>query len=136
MRGASWYTLVKTRVYEPLGMHHALADLTDLPRFRCSVGDVTDPATGKLQQTTRPFLALSFAPAGATLMMSATDLVTFARALANGGVGANGARILSARAAARMAEPTVAMVEPAGCHWGLGWASNLVRITVSVRGSC
>ena len=63
VRGKSWYTLIKERIYEPLGMRHALADLTDLPRFRVSVGDLTDPTTGRMVQTTRPSLPLSFAPA-------------------------------------------------------------------------
>ncbi|MGH8530021.1 MAG: serine hydrolase domain-containing protein [Nevskiales bacterium] len=121
LRGESWYTLIKQRIYEPLEMRHALADISDLPRFRHSVGDVTDPATGKLVQTTRPFLPLSFAPAGATLMMSATDLVSFARALLNGGAGLNGARILSAESTARMTQPTADIVLPVGWRWGLGW---------------
>jgi len=121
VRGRSWYTLIKERIYEPLGMRHALADLTDLPRFRASVGDLTDPATGVMVQTTRPFLPLSFAPAGATLMMTAGDLVTFGRALMSGGVGPNGGRILSRASAERMMRPTVRMILPADQQWGLGW---------------
>jgi CubicO group peptidase (beta-lactamase class C family) len=121
LRGVSWYTLIKAKIYEPLGMQHALADLTELPRFRASIGDVTDPATGTLVQSTRPFLPLSFAPCGTTLMTSAADLVNFGRALVNGGVGMNGTRILSAAAAVRMASPTCAIIEPVGWHWGLGW---------------
>ncbi|MDT9600206.1 serine hydrolase domain-containing protein [Sphingosinicella rhizophila] len=119
LAGESWYTLVKTRIFEPLGMEHALADLTDLPRFRCSVGDLRNPATGEMVQTTRPFLPLSFAPAGATLMMSAADLVTFARAFPTG-VGANGVRILSEASARRMVTGTAGLLSP---PWqiGLGW---------------
>lgn len=120
LRGESWYTVVKKRIFEPLGMVHALADLTDLPRFRCSVGDVTSPETGQLVQTTRPFLSPSFAPAGATLMMSAADLVTFGRAMVTG-VGPNGARILSEASARRMAKPTSSFTFPAGMDIGIGW---------------
>jgi CubicO group peptidase (beta-lactamase class C family) len=121
LRGISWYTLMRTRLFEPLGMAHSLADPLDVPRFRCSVGDVTDPRTRKLVQTRRPFLAPSFAPAGSTVMTSATDLVTFARALLNGGVGPNGERILSAAAASRMAQPTAEFLCPVGRQVGLGW---------------
>lgn len=121
LRGESWFVLIKNRIFERLGMYHALADLTDLPRFRCSVGDLTDRESGKLVQTTRPYLPLSFAPAGTTVMMSATDLVTFGRAMINGGVGPNGVRILSEASARRMAEPTTALVLPADWHIGLGW---------------
>jgi len=123
LRGASWYTVVKTRIYEPLGMRRALVDTLDVPRFRASVGDVTDTATGKLVQTTRPFLAPSFAPAGSTQMTSASDLITFTRALIGAGVGTNGTRILSEASARRMMEPTAEFVPigPSVTKVGLGW---------------
>lgn len=123
LRGKSWYTLVKSKLYEPLGMAHSLVDPLEVPRFRASIGDLTDTATGKLVQTTRPFLAPSFAPAGSTQMTTAADLVTFARALINGGVGVNGARILSSDSAHRMMTPTAEFV-PVGSYSekiGLGW---------------
>lgn len=123
LRGKSWYTLVKERIYQPLGMRHALVDPLDVPRFRASVGDLTDRTTGALVQTTRPFLATSLAPAGTTQMTSATDIVLFARTLMNDGVGPNGARILSAGSARRMASPTATFA--AIGNWservGLGW---------------
>jgi len=120
LRATSWYNLIKSRIYQPLGMQFALADLTDLPRFRHSIGDLTDPATGRLVQTTRAFLPLSFAPAGATPMMTAADLVTFGRALADGGLAPNGARILSTALSASMMEPTAELLMPA-MKVGLGW---------------
>ena len=55
-------------------------------------------------------------------MTSAADLVTFGRAMVNGGVGPNGARILSAASAARMGRSTTAAF--AGLpdmRVGLGW---------------
>jgi CubicO group peptidase (beta-lactamase class C family) len=121
LRGESWYTAMETRIFEPLDLRHAVVQPTDLPRFRCSVGDITDFVSGSSTQAKRPFLPLSFAPAGTTLMMSATDLVSFARALLAQGVGPRGVRILSAASARRMMQPTAALVHPAGWHWGLGW---------------
>lgn len=120
LRAESWYTLIKTRIYQRIGMQLALADLTELPRFRHCIGDVTDPATGRLVQTTRAFLPLSFAPAGSTPMMSAADLVMFARTLVNGGVAPNGTRILSTVLSRRMTRPTAEFVMPA-MSVGLGW---------------
>lgn len=123
LRGISWYTLVKSQIYDPLGMRHSLVDPLDVPRFRVSVGDLTNAKTGTFVQTTRPFLATSLAPAGTTQMTSATDTVTLARALIGGGVGPNGARILSAASAARMTELTAEFV-PVGGEGekvGLGW---------------
>jgi CubicO group peptidase (beta-lactamase class C family) len=123
LRGKSWYTLVKERIYMPLGMQHALVDTLEVPRFRVSIGDVTDAQSGKLIQTTRPFLAPSFAPSGSTQMTTATDLVTFARALIGGGVGPNSCRILSESSAQRMMRPTAEFVAVGGptTKVGLGW---------------
>jgi CubicO group peptidase (beta-lactamase class C family) len=121
LRGQSWYTLIKTRILQPLGLEHSLVEVTDTPLFRVSVGDVTDPATGRVARTTRPFLPVSFAPAGATMMASATDLVEFGRAHINGGVGANGTRILSQASCELMRRKTADLVEPMGLSWGLGW---------------
>jgi CubicO group peptidase (beta-lactamase class C family) len=123
VRGTSWYTLIKTRIYEPLRMRHALVDPLDVPRYRASVGDLTDAATGKAVQTTRPFLSPSFAPAGSTQMATAADLLIFARALLNGGLGEGGGRIVSAASARRMMEPTAEFASVAGSSLkvGLGW---------------
>lgn len=120
LRGESWYTLVKKRIFEPLGMSRSLAELTDLPRFRHAVGDITDPSSGKSVQTTRPFLPLSFAPAGTTLMMTPTDLILFVRALLNGGTGPSGRRILSHALSDRMMRPTAELAIPR-CQVGFGW---------------
>lgn len=120
LRGEGWYSLIKSRIFEPLGLKQSLADITELPRFRVSVGDQVDDG-GKLVQSARPFLPLSFAPAGATVMMTATDLVTFARALINGGVGVNGVRILSEKSASLMATETTGFISPAAWRVGLGW---------------
>lgn len=124
VRGASWYTLVKQRLYDPLGMTHALVDPLDVPRFRVSIGDLTNYETGKMMQTTRPFLAPSFAPAGATQMTTATDLVGFARAMIGGGVGVNGTRVLSEASANAMLTKTAEAVRigPEFEAYGLGWA--------------
>lgn len=123
LRGESWYTLVKKRIYEPLGMQHALVDPLEVPRFRASIGDLSDAETGKLVQAPKPFLAPSFAPSGSTQMTTAADLVTFARALINGGVGTNGTRILSEESAKRMMEPTAEFVSVGNTvtKVGLGW---------------
>lgn len=121
VRGESWYVLAKQRVFDALGLKHAMADPAYLPLFRQSVGDLTDYATGKLVQTTRPFLPLSHAPCGTTVMMSAADLVAFARIHTNGGVGLNGERILSEASVEAMATRTVQVVSPSAWAWGVGW---------------
>lgn len=120
LRGEGWYSLVKSRIFEPLGLQYSITDITEVPRFRVSVGDQV-AADGKLVQSVRPFLPLGFAPAGATTMMTAADLVTFARALMNGGLGVNGTRILSDTSAALMTTETRSFASPLGWRMGLGW---------------
>ncbi len=119
VRGKGWYELMQEKIFEPLGLTHSLADVSLVPRFRVSIGDQVTP-DGKLVQSARPFLPLSFAPAGATVMMTASNLVTFARALLNGGEGVNGVRILSKQSAALMAKATAKFASPAN-QIGLGW---------------
>ncbi len=120
LRGESWYTLVENRIFEPLGMRHALADVTNAPRFRCSIGDLTDLKSGTAFQSSRAFLSPGFAPAGSTLMMSATDLVTFARSLLEPDSQPAAPRLLSQEARARMAEASGTFISPA-YKAGLGW---------------
>ncbi|MDT9600846.1 serine hydrolase domain-containing protein [Sphingosinicella rhizophila] len=120
LRGMSWYSLVKRRLFEPLEMTYSLVDVSEAPRFRVSIGDQVD-AAGKLVQSGKPFLPLSFAPCGTTAMMTASDLMIFARALLNNGEGPNGRRILSAKAAAQMAQETATFAAPESLRVGLGW---------------
>jgi len=125
LTGTSWYDLVKQRIFAPLGMEHAVALPEDALLHRASVGHFLNPESGECVRTTFAFLPLSFAPAGATLMMSASDLVTFARAHLNDGVGDNGERILSAESARAMRTKTIDYqgVGFAG-GFGLGWMLN------------
>src|SRR3546814_8996643 len=52
LRGEIWYSLIKSRIFEPLGLQHSLADIPELPRFRVSFGDQVD-GEGKLVQRDR-----------------------------------------------------------------------------------
>ncbi|WP_326914453.1 serine hydrolase domain-containing protein [Sphingopyxis chilensis] len=120
LRGRSWYELVKERIFKPLGLLHALVDITEVPRFRCSVGDIWDYAEGRNIQTSRPFLPLSFASCGTTAMMSAGDLVTFARALVPGDTSSKGTQLLSRELSRAMTRPS-AKLAAMDASWGLGW---------------
>jgi CubicO group peptidase (beta-lactamase class C family) len=124
VRQESWPTLVHKRIYEPLGMRHAIALPQEALLHRASVGHYLDPERpGQLVRTTRALLPLSGAPGGTTLMMSARDLVTFAAAHLNGGVGLNGTRILSQESTAAMQKSTVEVfgLGYARFNLGLGW---------------
>ena len=75
-------------------------------------------------RTSFAFLNPSFAPAGATAMLAAKDLATFALAHVNDGVGANGHRLLSAASARRMRQQTAAWRGVGGGSFGLGWMTS------------
>ena len=122
LAGKSWYDLVKERIFKPLELEHAAALPEDALLHRASVGHFANKETGENVRTSFAFLPLSFAPAGASLMLSATDLATFARAHLNGGVGPNGARILSEKSARLMRRQTTRCQEPGfALGFGLGW---------------
>ena len=122
IRGRSWYDLMKERIFQPLEMEHAAVVPEDALLHRASVGHHTNPETGEPVRTSFAFLPVSFAPAGATAMMSASDLVTFAAAHMGDGTGPNGAPILSPQSARAMRTPTV-RVRGVGStlQFGLGW---------------
>jgi CubicO group peptidase (beta-lactamase class C family) len=119
--GTSWYDLIKTRLFGRLGLEHAVVLPEDALLHRGSVGHFLDPASGKLTRTSRAFLPLSFAPAGATAMLSAADLVAIARAHLGDGVGPNGARVVSAESTRAMRTRTASFKGPGFADFGLGW---------------
>ena len=122
LRERSWYDLVKERIFQPLGMEHAAVLPEDALLHRASVGHFTHPETGEPVRTSFVFLPMSFAPAGATAMMSASALVTFAAAHMADGAGTNGATILSPESARAMrTETTRVRGEGAPIAFGLGW---------------
>jgi CubicO group peptidase (beta-lactamase class C family) len=114
----SWYTLVKERIYQPLQMEHSVTLPEEALLYRVSVGHFMNPTTQQMMRTSNAFNPISRAPCGPTLMMSAQDLMSFARAHMRLGAGVNGARILSENAARAMQRVTVN-------NQGKGYASDL-----------
>jgi CubicO group peptidase (beta-lactamase class C family) len=125
LRKRSWYRVVRERIFEPLGMKHAVTLPEEALLHRASVGHFLDPADHvTVRRTSVAFLPLSFGPAGATLMMSAGDLIRFARAHLAEGQGASGVRILSANSVRVMQHPGIDNRGKGYTHadgMGLGW---------------
>ncbi len=118
--GKSWYDLMQERIFDKLALEHAVCQPDYAVLYRASVGHFLDQATGALNRTSHVFLPVSFAPAGATTMMSATDLVRFGASHIPGAQGVQ--QLLSAESMKAMATPTVQIkaLEPAS-YFGLGW---------------
>lgn len=122
VRGESWYSLVKKRIFIPLGLENAIVLPADALLHRATVGHFRDPKTGEQKRTSHAFLPLSFAPAGSTAMMSARDLVTFGAAHIGNGVGINSTRILSEASAKNMQTRTAGLQGIGRVrNFGLGW---------------
>ena len=122
IRERSWYDLVKERVFAPLGLEHAVVLPEDALLHRPPWATSPIPRRAQPVRTSFAFLPKSFAPAGATAMMSARDLATFAAAHMGDDVGPNGAAILSPNSARAMrTETTRARGQGAPIVFGLGW---------------
>jgi len=122
--GRSWYQLIRERIFQPLQMQHVATLPEEALLHRASVGHYFNLAADqRLTRTSCAFLPFSFSPGGTTLMMSARELVTFARAHLHQGLGCNGARILSAQSAELMRQRTVINKGKgyADSDIGLGW---------------
>jgi CubicO group peptidase (beta-lactamase class C family) len=124
--GKSWFHIVKDRILIPLGMENFATLPEEALLHRASVGHYLSrqPGASKPVRTSFAFLPLSFAPAGATLMMSAVDLIKFAQAHINSGVGLNGVRILSLQSTQAMQRLTVRYKDNGYSYAGgvgLGW---------------
>jgi CubicO group peptidase (beta-lactamase class C family) len=118
----SWYDLMKTRIFARLGLEHSAVLPEDALLYRTTVGHFLDPASGERTRSSHMFLPLGYAPAGSTNMMSASDLLGFARAHLAEGLGPNGARLLSQESAVRMRRrsgPIHGGPETFDC--GIGW---------------
>jgi CubicO group peptidase (beta-lactamase class C family) len=121
----SWYRLLRERIFEPLQMEHSATLPEEALLHRAGVGHyLARKPTEKLVSVSRMFLPLSFAPGGTSLMMSAVDLIQFTRAHMQGGIGANGARILSESSTKAMQQITVNNKDKGYTYAdgiGLGW---------------
>ena len=116
----SWYSLIQERIFKPLELQHSVVQPADALLHRAAVGHFLN-RDGTNTRTSFAFLNPSFAPAGATAMLTAKDLATFALAHVNDGVGPNGHRLLSAASAGRMRRQTAIWRGIAGGGVGLGW---------------
>jgi CubicO group peptidase (beta-lactamase class C family) len=106
--GEAWYRLIRERIFAPLQMEHSVTLPEEALLHRAAVGHfLTAPPDRRVQRVSRVFLPFGLAPAGASLMLSAQDLVTFARMHLDEGLGPNGTRILSKQSALQMRQMTI-----------------------------
>jgi CubicO group peptidase (beta-lactamase class C family) len=120
LRGKAFDQVLTERLTTPLGMTHAAPSPYEAIVHRAAVGHI-DTGDG-VRATSTWALARSNAPAGAMLATSARDLLAFAKLHLDGGVAADGTRVLGAASAASMLERQVDVPLPSASAWGLGFA--------------
>jgi CubicO group peptidase (beta-lactamase class C family) len=122
--GLSFEEALRTRLFEPLGLRHTVSFAEDAIPHPVSVGHVPDPADPS-SLTVSPAWALfrSSGPMGASIVASAGDVLAFVRLHLDGGLAADGTRLLSAEAVAAMQTRQIDLVDDSvlGDGWGLGW---------------
>ena len=125
MTGLPWHRVMRERIFDPLGMTQATADPKEVLRYRAAMGHFAD-AQQQAQWLLSPrcYSTLGLAPAGTTVMMSAADLITFARAQMNGGKTESGEQWLSVNSIGEMQSPSVTPPDSGEmliAFKGLGW---------------
>ena len=115
---------LRDRLLAPLGLQHSVVFPEDAIPHPLSVGHVPDPEDPASHVVSDPWgLFRSCGPMGASLVASAGDVLRFALLHLDGGVAADGTRLLSAETVAAAQVPHIHLVDDTvlGEAWGLGW---------------
>jgi CubicO group peptidase (beta-lactamase class C family) len=123
LTGAGWDAALRSRILEPLDMREMVTLPEEALRFRTAAGHAFD-AELNMQLSPRWSMARSAGPAGATPCASVGDLLKFARMHIDGGISADGKRVLSEASVQAMQQPQFDLPYMPGegnAHWGLGW---------------
>ena len=123
LTGMSYFEAIEEWIYKPLGMQHAVGHPMNTLRYRAAMGHYPQAdKPGQWDLAPVCYACLGLAPCG-RLSMSASDVITFARAHLNEGKADSGEAWLSPDTIAQMQQPQVSLPphsEPFSA-WGLGW---------------
>ena len=122
--GTVFETALKERLLGPLGLQHSVVFPEEVIPHPNAVGHEPDPEHPESLRVSDPWgLYRSCGPMGASLVASAGDVIRFALLHLDGGVAADGTRLLSEEIVAAAQEPQISLVDDTvlGEAWGLGW---------------
>lgn len=122
--GTVFETAMKERLLGPLGLQHSVVFPEEVIPHPNAVGHEPDPENPDALRVSDPWgLYRSCGPMGASLVASAGDVLRFALLHLDGGVAADGTRLLSSDIVAAAQEPQILLVDDTvlGEAWGLGW---------------
>ena len=122
LRGATWDAVLRERLLAPLALTSAGTLPEEALLWPAATGHLLPPDADGPVVTPQWGIFRSCGPAG-LIHMTATELLAFARLHLDGGVTADGQRLLSEESARLMLERQVEVPDPwtLGSHWGLGW---------------
>lgn len=123
LRGMPYNAALRRYLIDPLGLRDVAPSAYEAILFRAAVGHLQADLTVAPVPTPVWALDSSNAPAGATLAMTARELLGFARLHLSGGIAPDGTRVLSAHSHAAMQTRQVELPPLGfmGDAWGLGW---------------
>jgi CubicO group peptidase (beta-lactamase class C family) len=122
LRGKTWDEVLREQLFVPLGLESAGTLPEEALLYGAATGHVVPPDADAPVVTPRWGIFRSTGPAG-LIHMTARDLLTFVQMHLDGGVTADGTRLLSVESTNAMQQPQVQIPDPytLGSHWGLGW---------------
>ena len=120
--GGTWDDAIRDRLVVPLGLEHTGTLPEEALLHRAAVGHIGEPGEELLRAPTAWGLPRSVGPAG-LINSTVGDVLAFARLHLTGGLGPDGARLLSEQSAAAMTERQADVPDKyiLGDSWGLGW---------------
>ncbi|WP_329520807.1 serine hydrolase domain-containing protein [Spirillospora sp. NBC_01491] len=121
--GQTWDEALRDRLLVPLGLEHSMTLPEEALRFRVAMGHLGGPGTDPEPAPEWDMLPRSAGPYG-RVMVTAADVVRFARMHLDGGTAPDGTRVLSAESAATMRRRAADCLDGwsfMADGWGHGW---------------
>lgn len=121
--GIPWQQAIQEEIYEPLGMSSATAYPRDAIRFRAAMGHFpAESGADSWALAPQNWLTLGMAPAGTTLMMTPSQLLTFAGAHLPDSAASDwlSPELVMQMQTQQLALPKHAPFNATG--WGIGWS--------------
>ena len=132
LTGLPFNEALEREIYATVGMPDSSTSATQAILRRTAIGAFADPATGGVKPSHLFMLPVSAAPAGATPIVTAADLIAFGRTHLNHGVSPNGTRVISRESAELMRTPSFGIGTPNCEPSGLGWRLTPIGGTVAL----